>query len=642
MKKHLLLASLFATAGLSMLAQNSGRVLTPTTMENAARPKSATRNTTCTADTLRYGLVKEYALNATPQFFAAPLTGPGEQQAQAYISTETVNIVGVDFRAKIDGANGTAVVPVRAYLYDVDALLMPTVALDSALVTVSGTASKYYHANFAVPHAVTGNYAVAIRPTLAFKVDFILNNRAAGTGGEGLGFNYWDPGLGGQWFANGDATNGWGQDFDALISPIVTYPIATDYTVSPSATVCLGTPMTFTNTTTPSSNLGNRMYNYNAFAAYFGAPAVADSTYGWDMGDGSAAIWSKDATYTYPAAGTNTVTLYTLAGFWNSCVDTKATSVTINSDDASISNPGTVCEGAAAFNLTAATSGGTWSGTGITDATLGTFDPTVAGVGSQTITYTTNGTCPATGSVSVAVTAMDDATITAPATLCEGDAPVTLTAVTSGGTWSGTGITSASAGTFDPATATAGTYTITYVTNGLCPDTDNASITVNQTDDATIADPGMICDNDSPLTLTAATAGGTWSGSGITDANAGTFDPASVGAGSYAISYTTAGACPGTDMITLTVSVCTGVQTHAAAATLSVYPNPSTGVFNLDLGVNSKSTVEVYNVIGAKVIAKEVNVQVSTLDMSGFEAGVYFLKVTTGNNKVTKKITLTK
>lgn len=45
---------------------------------------------------------------------------------------------------------------------------------------------------------------------------------------------------------------------------------------------------------------------------------------------------------------------------------------------------------------------------------------------------------------------------------CTTDAAVTLTPNVSGGTWSGTGITNASAGTFDPSVAGQGTFTITY------------------------------------------------------------------------------------------------------------------------------------------------------------------------------------
>ena len=55
-------------------------------------------------------------------------------------------------------------------------------------------------------------------------------------------------------------------------------------------------------------------------------------------------------------------------------------------------NPQGVCEGAPAFDLTgwSPNTGGTWAwtGTGITDPTLGTFDPVVSGSGSFTLTFT--------------------------------------------------------------------------------------------------------------------------------------------------------------------------------------------------------------------------------------------------------------
>ena len=55
--------------------------------------------------------------------------------------------------------------------------------------------------------------------------------------------------------------------------------------------------------------------------------------------------------------------------------------------DVNICQPPNVCSTAAAFNLQAATPGGTWGGTGITNATTGTFNPATAGVGSHVITY---------------------------------------------------------------------------------------------------------------------------------------------------------------------------------------------------------------------------------------------------------------
>ena len=56
--------------------------------------------------------------------------------------------------------------------------------------------------------------------------------------------------------------------------------------------------------------------------------------------------------------------------------------------DVNICPPDTVCDDDPAFNIDVSSPGGTFSGTGIIDANAGTFDPSVAGVGVHTITYT--------------------------------------------------------------------------------------------------------------------------------------------------------------------------------------------------------------------------------------------------------------
>ncbi|MFH0866370.1 MAG: gliding motility-associated C-terminal domain-containing protein [Bacteroidota bacterium] len=76
--------------------------------------------------------------------------------------------------------------------------------------------------------------------------------------------------------------------------------------------------------------------------------------------------------------------------------------------DANICPVDTVCTTDAAFNLSSSSSGGTWTGTGITNASLGTFDPAGAGEGTWTITYTQ--AC-GTGTVDVVVLACATLTI---------------------------------------------------------------------------------------------------------------------------------------------------------------------------------------------------------------------------------------
>jgi Zn-dependent metalloprotease len=77
---------------------------------------------------------------------------------------------------------------------------------------------------------------------------------------------------------------------------------------------------------------------------------------------------------------------------------------------------------------------------------------------------------------------------------------------------------------------------------------------VNTQQDATIDPTGGFCPSDSPVNFSAADAGGTWSGTGITDGNAGTFDPAIAGAGSHTVIYTLGGICDDADTVIVSVN----------------------------------------------------------------------------------------
>lgn len=160
----------------------------------------------------------------------------------------------------------------------------------------------------------------------------------------------------------------------------------------------------------------------------------------------------------------------------NPCPINSFITVTVvnGTSTAQITSPGVLCFNGSPVNLTATPSGGTWSGPGITDPALGTFDPTQTGVGNWQVDYIASGTCPASGSITIFVDTIQDASFTVPSNICANSSAFNLTATTPGGTWSGTGITDANNGTFDPSVAGAGTWPITYEVGLNCP---NSSIT---------------------------------------------------------------------------------------------------------------------------------------------------------------------
>ena len=234
---------------------------------------------------------------------------------------------------------------------------------------------------------------------------------------------------------------------------------------------------------------------------------------------------------------------YTTAG---NCPRVFNETIIVNSDyNATISNVNPLCENVAPFNLTAVDPGGTWSGSGITDSAAGTFDPSVATLGTQTITYTIPGSCPSTDTQDITVYEVYDGTITPVGPFCQSDLPITMTAASSGGTWSGVGINNTSSGDFGSSTLAANSYTISYTTQGNCSQVNTISVVVNANVDATISAVADVCNDAAAFNLSSVDGGGSWSGQGV--GSTGIYTPNSVTPGTYPVTYSIGGACPDSD-----------------------------------------------------------------------------------------------
>jgi uncharacterized protein YjdB len=149
----------------------------------------------------------------------------------------------------------------------------------------------------------------------------------------------------------------------------------------------------------------------------------------WTSSSTSVATVTSGGVVNGVSAGTVTIT-YTVPG---GCIVTKA--MTVNSNPAAISGASTVCGGSvpSSTTLTNSTSGGTWSSSDITKATVGSPTGIVTGVasGSATISYTTSNGCYSTRTMSVIAVSP----ITGPSGMCNGES-ATLSSATFGGVWS--------------------------------------------------------------------------------------------------------------------------------------------------------------------------------------------------------------
>ncbi|MCF8298418.1 MAG: right-handed parallel beta-helix repeat-containing protein [Saprospiraceae bacterium] len=254
--------------------------------------------------------------------------------------------------------------------------------------------------------------------------------------------------------------------------------------------------------------------------------------------------------------GTHSITyLYTAA---NGCSGTANHSITVNAiPTVSFSGLGTTyCDNAQAVSLIGNPSGGTFSGNGITG---NIFNPSVAGSGTHSITYTSpanaNG-CSNSISQNVVVNTIPNVSISnLNNTYCADEGAITLSGTPSGGTFTVNGITATQ---FNPSISGAGTYTIVYfVTNAnLCSNSD--TVIVNVYPMPTVSFSGLAttyCKNGTPSTLVGVPSGGVFSGPGI---NGNIFNPANASIGSQQIiyTYTSGGSCTGSDtLVTLVKAI---------------------------------------------------------------------------------------
>lgn len=296
--------------------------------------------------------------------------------------------------------------------------------------------------------------------------------------------------------------------------------------------------------------------------------------------------------------------------------------VTVNASAGIINGPSSVCAGQA-ITLTDATPGGVWSSSNTAVGTISTGG-IVSGIsaGTTIITYTAPTGCQrmVTISVGTAPTA-----INGKLAIC-GGATTTLTDATAGGAWS---ISSALIASINSATGLVtassvytGTATISYTAGG-CAALAVFTVTPRM---APIQGATSECIG-ATITLSDATAGGTWSCSNDNVILSGT-------AGStVSVTGATAGAC--------TITYATGSGCYVTYAN-TVYANPApiTGIFQVCTG--AVTTLSDVTAGGAWTSSAPAVASASGYTISGVAAGTATIsyKITPGNCVATQAVTV--
>ena len=267
--------------------------------------------------------------------------------------------------------------------------------------------------------------------------------------------------------------------------------------------------------------------------------------------------------------GSHTITYSFTNG--SGCTSTATENIAVNaSPTVSLSSFSSVCVNQAAFALTGGSpTGGSYSGTGVS---TGQFDPSVAGIGTHSITYTvTNGSgCTDSASQNIVVSAAPTASLSPFSAVCTNNGSFTLTGGSpAGGAYSGVGV---SGGSFDPSAAGAGTFAIKYlVSSGSCSDSATQNITVNASPSVALTAFSSVCVTNAPFSLTGGSpSGGTYTGPGV---SGGTFTPVTAGIGNHTITYTFTNGSGCTDSATQILSVLSGSSPVAITAPDSMCTN---------------------------------------------------------------------
>ena len=155
--------------------------------------------------------------------------------------------------------------------------------------------------------------------------------------------------------------------------------------------------------------------------------------------------------------------------------------VTVTTPSAAFDSPLSACLGQGDVELSSENTGGSWNSP--CDGCLGsdgTFNTSLAGVGTWDITYSLDGECPSSFTGTFSVTENTSSSFNSPAAICLNELSVELIGTVAGGSWSAdcSGCLNSS-GTFNPEMAGTGIQTITYSILGACGSSTDQEILVH-------------------------------------------------------------------------------------------------------------------------------------------------------------------
>lgn len=203
------------------------------------------------------------------------------------------------------------------------------------------------------------------------------------------------------------------------------------------------------------------------------------------------------------------------------------------------------------------------------------------------------------------------------------------------GGWSG----SSSTNTISATPGSSGTISVTASNTCGTSSAQNLTVTINALPTIVYTqNPDTVCANAGIVALGSVTpTGGTFSGTAVSGTN---FNATTAGAGTFTITYTytDGNSCTNTASQSILVDLCTGLSNQTLAESdFIVFPNPANELVTITSNEN-KGQLIIYNTLGAVLYSKQLNATQTTVDVSAYQSGIYFIQIQTVDGMATKKI----
>lgn len=187
---------------------------------------------------------------------------------------------------------------------------------------------------------------------------------------------------------------------------------------------------------------------------------------------------------------------------------------------------------------------------------------------------------------------------------------------------------------------TAGTYTVTTVDSIGCMSMDSTMVTSSQPMPTITGQQDTLCDYHT-LTLNAGAGFSAYSWSTGGSAENEVIDGSNYTAGTtitVTVTVEDSNACSNSDAVSIVIDGCLGIE-DLDGLVMSIFPNPSAGVFNYTISDFSQNVaLTVVDLSGKVVLEDMLNSAEGTIDLTAYETGVYLLNLDVNGSVTTVRV----